>query len=521
MPYRRFYNASNIKIATVLLAVWHLCVLCFLASTAVTQWPGLHHDSALYTTPIIKSAALGIWEFDSYLPLLVNLESSSFNLHGQLYQFVFAKVLRISDYESLFRWTAALNVAAYIVYLLLGRKIFCSRFPRLGIWIASGMAAVTALACIYLQGRPEYLLPLLTIVPFVMREWHVTAPFAKPAAYVLIGLTFILSPITGVLCLMGITAWIALRRGNKIFREIILYGCLSFSIALIFLIVICPVNPWQWLLNTIAVGSSATGAFDSISDFSMGQFGYPALLELPFWNVFSLGVFGVVALALVRHRLWWLALVYVAALLLILMPKTNIYSYLGFMPVIMLALLGREEKLLLLPAKLERLPVVLVSSFAFFGAIGLFRAMLLAVLFSSEGVSFEQTRASVRQLESTLNNIHDKIGFVWLSRPSFVAFSTAEKFLVTITVNGQENDKDPLFDAYETKFHSKVRYILLPQLGHLAEPPSTLNEGMFVLETNGWSKRRATFFGLKLGGAMPGYQFALYRRNEHHATVSP
>ena len=37
---------------------------------------------------------------------------------------------------------------------------------------------------------------------------------------------------------------------------------------------------------------------------------------------------------------------------------------------------------------------------------------------------------------------------------------------------------------------------------------------MFVLESNGWTKHRARFLGLKLGGAIPGYQFALYHRKE-------
>lgn len=521
MSNKPTFKTYNFRIQNVILTTWNLCVLIFLASTAFTQWPGLHHDSALYTTPIIKSAALGAWEFDAYIPGLLAFGGSSFNMHGQLYQFVFGKMLCIADYESLFRWTAAFNVLTYTVYLALGWKIFRRSYPRVGGWIASGMAAVTALACLYLQGRPEYLLPLLMIVPFIMREWRVTATFAKSAAYVVLGLTVVLSPIPGVLCLMGITAWIALRHGNKMIHEIILCGTLSISAALAVLLLASPTNPWQWVHNTMAAGDSATGFFDSINiPLNMGLFRSPALLDMPLWNVFSLGAFGVLALSLVRQRLWWLALVYVAALLFVLIPKTLIYSYFGFMPIIMFALLGREATLLRLPAKLLRLPLVLVSSFSLCGTAGLLRAMLLAVLFCSEGVSFEQTRATVRQLESTLNNDQEKIGFIWLARPSFVAFSTAEKFLMAITLNVlEEGRKDLLLDPYETKFNSKVRHILLPQLGHVAEPPPTLNEGMFVLETNGWTKRRARFLGLKLGGAMPGYQFALYSRKEDTARL--
>jgi len=510
------FNTYYFRIQNVTLTIWNLCVLFFLASTAFTQWPGLHHDSALYTTPIIKSATLGIWEFDSLILSLMTFGSSIFSMHGQLYQFVFGKVLCIKDYESLFRWTAAFNFLTYTVYLVFGWKIFSRNFPRAGGWLASGMAAVTALACLYLQGRPEYLLPLLMIVPFAMREWSVTAAFAKSSAYVVLGLTVVLSPIPGLLCLMGTIAWIGLRHNNNLIHELLLCGTLSISAALIVLLLACPVPPWQWAHNTIGFSDSASGFFDRIKmQLNMGLFRSPALLEMPLWNVFSLGAFGILALSLVRQQLWWLALVYVMALLFVLIPKTQIYSYFGFMPVIMLALLGREAALLRLPERLRLLPDALVSTFALCGIAGLLRAMLLAVLFCSEGVSFEQTRATVRQLESTLNNNREKIGFIWLARPSFVAFSTAEKFLMAITINVLEEGRhDPFLDPYEARYNSKVRYILLPQLGHVAEPPPTLNEGMFVLETNGWTKRRASFLGLKLGGAMPGYQFALYTRKK-------
>src|ERR1035441_1869445 len=325
-----------------MLAAWNLCVLVLLASTAFTQWPGLHHDSAFYTTPIIKSAALGLWEFDAYLPALVGHHGNgSFNFHGQLYQFVFGKVLRCASYESLFRWTAALNVLTYIAYLALGWKSFRLYFPRLGPWLATGMAAVAALACLYLQGRPEHLLPLLMSVPFLMHEWRVTAPFAKSAAYVGLGLTIVLSPIPGVLCLMGVVAWVAMGHPDKWIHEIFWGGIFSGSTALAVSLVACPVNPWQWVHNTLAAGQqvrdmlvagqSPTGiGFKSVN---LRVFGEPALLDLPLWNVFCLGAFGVLALSLFRQRLWWLAIANMAVIVK-LMPMLQIYSFFGFMPVI-------------------------------------------------------------------------------------------------------------------------------------------------------------------------------------------
>lgn len=516
LPYARGRLGLLRKIQIIVLLIWHLCVLFFLASTAFTQWPGLHHDCALYTTPVIKSAALGQWEFDGFLSALVEHESRSFNMHGQLYQFIFAKLLRCASYEALFCWTAALNVLTYLIYLTLGMKLCRPRFPRLGPWLVSGMAAVTALACLYLQGRPECLLPMLMAIPFALREWRITQKYAKWSAYVVLGLTVVLSPIPGVFCLLGVVAWMALRHGNAMIREIVYCGVASSLTAVLVLLVASPVNPHEWVLNTISDGNSATGFFERFGlPANLGVFRDLTLLDLPLWNVFCLGAFAMLAFALIRRRRWCLALVYAVIFIFVLMPKTLIYSYFGFMPILMLALSGRDADLLDFPEGLGRLPVALSSFFGVWGGAGLFRAMLLAVLFSSGGVSFSQTRAAIRQLETGLHDPREKIGFIWLARPSFMAFSTADNFHMALTLNVLEKGrKDPLLEPYEQKFDSKIRYVILPQLGHVTEAPPTLNEGMFLLERNGWSTQRARFCGLKLGGAMPGYQFALYARRE-------
>ncbi|MGH8526767.1 MAG: hypothetical protein ACREXY_21925, partial [Gammaproteobacteria bacterium] len=194
-----------------------------------------------------------------------------------------------------------------------------------------------------------------------------------------------------------------------------------------------------------------------------------------------------------------------------------IYSYFGFMAIVMVALLDRQSALLHLPARLRRLPFALAIGFGLLGVAGVARAALAAVLFERDGVSFAETRRKVRELENTLRD-GEQIGFVWLARPSFVAFSRAHSFLAAVSVAPREDSRDPFLDVYEQRFRKRVRYLLLPQLGHVASAPPTLNAGTFLRVDNSWTSNRARLFGFKLGGATPGYQFALYRRIEPGTT---
>ena len=102
--------------------------------------------------------------------------------------------------------------------------------------------------------------------------------------------------------------------------------------------------------------------------------------------------------------------------------------------------------------------------------------------------------------------------FYWMSTPSFIVFGKPGDSFVTAETSIIGQNSDSLLKNYERKFSKKIIYIVLPQKGELSSPPQTLNQGMFNLVYDGWSKKRASFMGVKLGGAMPGYQFALYKR---------
>jgi hypothetical protein len=77
-----------------------------------------------------------------------------------------------------------------------------------------------------------------------------------------------------------------------------------------------------------------------------------------------------------------------------------------------------------------------------------------------------------------------------------------------------EEGEDRYLAKFESQSGQRLKYVLLPELGHLSDAPVAIGKGdqEFRLVFNGWLKKRAKFLGLKVGGVVPGYQFALYER---------
>ena len=133
-----------------LLAAWDVSVVVLLASTAITKWPGMHHDAVLYLSAIVNVGSTGEWRFESYAFAMVALGRSTFDSHGVLYQFLFGRILGCATYEAFFAWAAFLNVMTYVATVVLVRRTLKSRFPDAVGWLfASGIASSSALACLY------------------------------------------------------------------------------------------------------------------------------------------------------------------------------------------------------------------------------------------------------------------------------------------------------------------------------------------------------------------------------------
>jgi hypothetical protein len=130
------------------------------------------------------------------------------------------------------------------------------------------------------------------------------------------------------------------------------------------------------------------------------------------------------------------------------------------------------------------------------------------------GVSFDEAKLSLGGLGSSSPNNHDSIAFMWLSRPSFIVFNSLSTPLVTAEPSLFEGDGDNLLIEYQAKFDKNVRFLVMPQVGHIDSPLESIDLENFEyrLVHNGWISQRARFMGIKLGGSMPGYQYCLYEK---------
>ena len=130
------------------------------------------------------------------------------------------------------------------------------------------------------------------------------------------------------------------------------------------------------------------------------------------------------------------------------------------------------------------------------------------------GTSFAEAKLTLGRLTKELNPESESVAFLWLHNPSFLALSKPPEFFIAAAPSLVEKGVDPLLSKYEAKFNKQVKYFILPEAGHFTTLPSQINQNgyKYDLVYDGWSKKRAYFMGLKLGGAIPGYQFALYQR---------
>ena len=145
--------------------------------------------------------------------------------------------------------------------------------------------------------------------------------------------------------------------------------------------------------------------------------------------------------------------------------------------------------------------------------ISFFRTMILLAFCMSQGVSFHNAKTALSPYLADLDAPTEKMGFRWLGAPSFVVMGNATHPLVSIENAVAKRGGDPLIDKFESKFKCRIGWIVVPQRGQdPSEPDPTIQDGQFALEKHNWSSVRPKIMGVSLGGCMPGFQFALYRR---------
>ncbi|MDB9307795.1 hypothetical protein PN471_03865 [Aphanizomenon sp. CS-733/32] len=482
------------------------CIFLFVIF-GLLKWPGLHHDSSLYATPILNLAVGNGWLFDAYTPALVARDSNEYSFHGVLYPIIFGLLLKSTTYEKLFFWIAITNALTFTVYTFLFYRTIETKNSAWGVLIATIFGITSGAICLYLQGRPEHLAPLLTSLPMLAREYSITRKYSRYFTYITLGLLFILSPLVGIIYGMGILFWVSLHYKQKLLRELLLVGLISTGTIISIIQVFCSFSTLDWIHNVFLVGN---GSIIPIDWWRLTSNGFS--LSTPAWNFLVIAIVFLVFRTLWQRKLFivftiWFILGYY------LLQKVQVYGYVGLFPLLLLMTVGKNQEWIINISKIQK---KLISSasimFSVLYSAVFIRLILLFILYWQHGVSFEKTASNLREMISKSNQNGDSIAFDWMNNPCFIVFGKAGDSFVTAESSIIGQDSDSLLTNYERKFSKKIIYIVLPQKGHLSTPPQTLNQGMFILVSDGWSKKRASFMGVKLGGAMPGYQFALYKR---------
>jgi hypothetical protein len=135
------------------------------------------------------------------------------------------------------------------------------------------------------------------------------------------------------------------------------------------------------------------------------------------------------------------------------------------------------------------------------------------MIYLSSGLSFQQAKGEIERATNSGNSDSSSIAYFWPRTPSFVVMSNYERPWVTIESTILKNHDDKQLLAYEEQYGMNIQYIVLPQQDHLSNPPLVIsNAGKhYKLIRNKWSNQKAMFGWIRLGGSLPGYQYALYK----------
>lgn len=499
MPLRVRWSTAAILLG---IASVVLC-LSFSISSGIVGWPGLHQDAALFATPILNYANDGQWRFTSYTEQLVNRETDEFNRHGQLYQIIFGAILRTKNYESFMFRCGIANAVTYVLYLWLFWLHFHRRKRSYAFVWAAICATVPLSICVNLQGRPEHLIPLFSAMPVLLRMWDTTAQYSRPSLYATAGLVFLLSPVPGVLFSLAVFCWIWLHDNDFAWRESLRAVALASSVVAAVVFGWFRSDALTWLQNTFSAQSGAPVSWWRLVSS-------PFIFDVPFWNGVILCLITALVVALARRSRPFVLLI-VITVGFVLLPSAQIYSYAGLLPIGFLTFIEYGSPVGY-PTFRGILSTVATCSFLA-NVIAFARTIVLLAYCMTNGVSFQDARLAVSPFNSEVDLQTESMGFLWMGRPSFVVLGDATNPWIAAQENVLTPEGDQLLVKFERKFNRRIAYIVMPEKGHYrSQPPASIQQDQFELVNHNWSSLRPKILGVKLGGTMPGYQFAIYRR---------
>lgn len=235
-----------------------------LIRVTVDGWPALSSDAVLFVPAASRIADAEGWLFGVYTRLFLAREPHSwaFDLHGQIYPWLLAKLARDGSYLAIHAaacWIAA--ATALLGYLALWMRLRAGGWRD---WPASAAAFVLAAALAMISfayvGRPEQLVPLLSCLCLGLRA-HPSLRRSAAFYGLEVGLIAACSPAPAVLAGL-IYANVVLLESPE--RELFLrWTKLLIAAAMgwaLLVWTISPYSPLAVLLNTLNEAGSAHGA---------------------------------------------------------------------------------------------------------------------------------------------------------------------------------------------------------------------------------------------------------------------
>jgi hypothetical protein len=337
-------------VASVLGIIGTAVCVAILLEMRDTGWPGPHHDAVFYITPAVNRANGAGNTFAVYHRAILQNEPGgwTFRAHGQLYQATLAQLMATPELPDLMRAMGLINIIA----ALLGGAYFwakCRLESGMGPMTTASVlvlgVAGTAAVQLFLQGRPEHIIPLILFATGLARLTVQGAVAKTVVAGVEVALIVAASPLPGIVAASARLVQSALEEKGvgRLAARCVLLGTVAVVVWYCTMLAIYPYDPLELAANTAGAGRPGGGTRRALSHlhyYWLFDAHFP-LIGLPF----AVLAF-VVLLSWLRGPFSFVQRVAIGLLLLNLgfwVSKSGIilpglfYNLVGFYPVVLMA----------------------------------------------------------------------------------------------------------------------------------------------------------------------------------------
>jgi hypothetical protein len=333
----RFAGSSGRAMKIALIVAISLLLLFF----GVTGWPGLHWDASFFA-PVVTNIANGKgWTFGGYSYFLIYRGNNIYDFHGIIQPLLYGSLLKAATCGSLILWMSVVNVVTFLAYCL-AFELTLSRNSSVAFYFPVLLAIIPAVICLGLQGRPEQLLPLIILIPFLLK-YYITKDDLYVISYPFMTLLAAgTSPLPGAIYGYAVLVSLVAKdyRASSL-RRVVAYFAIGSAIALIFFLLLfhffVPFSPLEWIGNTGATGGeTAYVEIPKTFNFRAGRWGYT--FPAPACNLIYV-LFIIAWLCQLVTRRKWMALLMLAIPLYPSLTFLGDYGYAPFVPLIICILI--------------------------------------------------------------------------------------------------------------------------------------------------------------------------------------